>query len=104
MNQCNSKKISYKQSDKANVFALMLVFIWFFMSQAAVIHASKHRLDFDNNCITCIAQNNLSSATLNSNISVSLVQSSQWFDVPFRFSLVSIEHDFFAARDPPLFS
>jgi len=97
-------KSDRQRPTKASVFALLVVFIWFFMAEVAVVHAAKHSLDFDNNCITCVAQNNFSSATLNSDLFISISQTSQWLNVEYQATFVLIQNYFFASRDPPLIS
>ena len=81
---------------------LLFVFVWVAMTQVALIHSSQHALELDNNCPICLAQSNLSSATINSAKEVAEVS-----QTPFIFSIevrqfVSLLYYNFSSRDPPL--
>jgi len=97
-------KSDRQRSTKVNTLALLVIFIWFFMGQVAVVHSAKHSLDFDNNCVTCVAQNNFGSATLNSDLSITISQTSQWLNVEYQGTFVLLHNYFFSSRDPPLIS
>jgi len=99
-----TQNTTVRQQGKARLLSLVFVFIWVFMAEAAVIHSAKHSLDFNSNCITCIAQNSFSSATLNSDLTISISQFTQWLNVEYQAAFVLIQNYFFASRDPPLTS
>lgn len=82
---------------------LLFVFVWFSMTQIALIHSSQHALELDNNCPICLAQSNLASATINSPQMVAAVAVTDFVIFLEVRQFVAVLYQHFSSRDPPLF-
>ncbi len=82
---------------------LLFVFVWFLMAQVALVHSAQHALEQDNNCPVCLAQSNLSSATVNTPQSTPAVTITD-FIISFEpRQFVAVLYRQFSSRDPPHF-
>ncbi len=82
---------------------LLFVFVWFALTQIALIHSSQHAFEPDNNCPICLAQSNLSSATINTPQTVSNVAVTDFIISIEVRQLVAVLYRYFSSRDPPAF-